>query len=178
MLLSGDGVAEGRHTKPNDRKNAGDMPNPYSTRRYPSLYAPGQSLENVTLDDLCFNIEEEVTRYIRLFFAEATDPEDLWLGVAEVGFKCGNAPTAAPTTVPTPAPSVSAAPTAVPTSGAVCRPDILLPVQSGVQLPLLLSSLWLLSSFWSLALCRYPLKMKNQKLSIAVLLFGHFGHFG
>ena len=113
----------------------GDMPNPYSTRRVASAYAIGQPLENVTLDDLCFNIEEEVTRYIRLFFANATDPEDLWLGVAEVGFKCGNAPTAAPTVVPTPAPSVSAAPTAVPTSGAICRPDILLPVRCGVRIP-------------------------------------------
>ena len=77
----------------------GDQPNPYSTRRVASAYAIGQPLENVTLDDLCFNIDEEVTRYIRLFFANATDPEDLWLGVAEVGFKCGNAPTAAPTVV-------------------------------------------------------------------------------
>ena len=53
---------------------------------------------NKTLDDLCFNVDEFSTQYLRLFFANATDPEDLWLGVASVGFKCANGPTAgAPT---------------------------------------------------------------------------------
>jgi len=50
---------------------------------------------NTSLDDLCFNVEAVAARHVRLFFHEATDPEDLWLGVAEVGFKCANQPTPA-----------------------------------------------------------------------------------
>ena len=71
-----------------------------------------------SLDDLCFNVEETETRHLRLWLGNSTDPEELWLGIARVGFKCGNAPTAAPTTaVPT-----TALPTPVPTTDE-CRPD-------------------------------------------------------
>ncbi len=110
------------YTSANSGLEPGDQPNPYSTRRIASAYAAGQPLENVTLDDLCFNIEEISTRYVRLFFANATDPEDLWLGVASVGFKCANGPTAAPTAAPSSAPTTSLAPTLSPTED-FCRPD-------------------------------------------------------
>ena len=46
------------YTSSNSGLEPGDQPNPYSTRRIASAYAAGQPLENVTLDDLCFNIEE------------------------------------------------------------------------------------------------------------------------
>ena len=77
---------------------------------------------NTPLEDLCFNIGEVTTQHVRLFFAQATDPEDLWLGVAEVGFKCRNQPTPAPIPLPTASPTATFEPTPVP-SADFCRPD-------------------------------------------------------
>ena len=60
----------------------------------PAGDADRETFANLTLGDFCFNVDEMETRHVRLVFENATDPEDLWLGVAAVGFRCANAPTA------------------------------------------------------------------------------------
>ena len=89
-------------------------------------------LVNASLSDLCFDIDEVQARHVRLNFGLATDPWQLWLGVASVGFKCGHHNQTGFIDQPydknpppryTPPPAVVATPAPTPTTTTTTAPD-------------------------------------------------------